>query len=104
MIFFYLFFVYSDHDYFKEREIYTNQLNNNSETKFYHTKMPISNVRGRKKIKRKVTLNTKTNFVTTNKRKSIQKTDIDLSAKKQKLDVATFIKRCNRHRNIIFVC
>ena len=39
-----------------------------------------------------VTLNTKTNFVTTNKRKSIQKTDIDLSAKKQKLDVETFIK------------
>ena len=76
--------------YFKEREIYTNQLTT-QKPNFIIQKVPISNVRGRKKFKRKVTLNTKTNFVTTNKRKSIQKTDIDLSAKKQKLDVETFI-------------
>ena len=72
--------------------MYTNQLTTTQKPNFIIQKVPISNVRGRKKIQRKVTVNTKTNFVTTKKRKSIQKTDIDLSAKKQKLDVATFIK------------
>ena len=62
--------------YFKEREIYTNQLTT-QKPNFIIQKVPISNVRGRKKFKRKVTLNTKTNFVTTNKRKSIQKLDVE---------------------------
>ena len=88
--FLFLFFVYSDHDYFKEREMYSNKITTTQKPNFLIQKVPIGSVRGRKKIQRKVTLNTKTNFVTTKKRK-IQ-TDIDLRAKKQKLDVTTFIQ------------